>query len=571
MNRGTHRSRSTVRTGEVPPTPSREPSHRRGTALLLPLLFAVVAVATAVVTWVLVAMFERKQEAKVPFVRVVEVNEVSTDPEPWGLNWPHQFDGYRATAGDRFYGGSSAMPESKLDQHPWLRRLYAGYAFSIDYREARGHAYMLYDQRVTERVTRRPQSGACLHCHASVTVAYRRVGLEALGQPADPEVLARDFNMPAVERGFEELSTRPYAEVLAIVASSPDGTPDENVPLFPVPSPEDHPAVATVEPGQGPNEAHPVSCIDCHDPKTMAIRITRPGFVRGIAALAEGDAPVPHLPSIERWRRGPRRERYDPNRDASRREMRSFVCGQCHVEYYCADKMVLTFPWGNGLAAEDLERFWDEQKFPDGSPFYDYIHGETGAPVYKVQHPEFELWSQGIHARSGVSCADCHMPYERVGAMKISSHNVQSPLENVNRACQTCHRVSESELRGRVQAIQTRTTALIERAAEAMTDMLDAILEAKASGVGDDALREVFALQRRAMWRLDYVSSENSRGFHADQEAARILAEAIDYSRRAEAAALRMRAPQAPPIEDLPRTPVRGVTPRTGPPRGGAP
>jgi nitrite reductase (cytochrome c-552) len=62
------------------------------------------------------------------------------------------------------------------------------------------------------------------------------------------------------------------------------------------------------------------------------------------------------------------------------------------------------------------------------------------------------------------------------------------------------------------------------------------------------------------MWRLDYISSENSRGFHADQEAARILGESIDYSRQAEAMAIRLRASEAPNIADLPRTPVEGVS-----------
>ncbi len=305
-----------------------------------------------------------------------------------------------------------------------------------------------------------------------------------------------------------------------------------------------------------------MGCIDCHDPKTMAIRVTRPGFVVGIAALAESDDPVPHLPSIERWRRGDRDEPYDPNVEASRQEMRSFVCGQCHVEYYCANKMTLTFPWGNGLKMEQLERFWDEQKFPDGEGFYDYKHGETGAPVYKVQHPEFELWSQGIHARSGVSCSDCHMPYQRVGAMKISSHNVRSPMENINNACQTCHSTPEFELAERVDAIQGRTRDLLERAAVAMTEMLDAIREAQAAGATTEQLAEVFEFQSKAMWRLDYISSENSEGFHADQEAARILGESIDYSRQAQALALRLRAPKAPGTGALPVEPIQGVTPR---------
>jgi nitrite reductase (cytochrome c-552) len=251
---------------------------------------------------------------------------------------------------------------------------------------------------------------------------------------------------------------------------------------------------------------------------------------------------VPHLPSIARWRGGSRAAPYDPNADASRAELRSLVCGQCHVEYYCGDKSVLTFPWGNGLRAEDLESFWEAQTFPDGGgPFYDWVHAETGARVFKVQHPEFELWSQGIHARSGVACADCHMPYERVGATKVSSHDVRSPLENVGAACRSCHPVEEEELRARVESIQAKTAALTERAAGALIEMLDAVLEAKAAGAAGPALEEVFALQRKAMWRLDYVSSENSRGFHADQEAARILAESIDYSRRAQAAALRLR------------------------------
>ena len=290
--------------------------------------------------------------------------------------------------------------------------------------------------------------------------------------------------------------------------------------------------------------------------------------MHGIAALAASSEPTPHLPSIERWRNGDRNTPYDPNAEASRQEMRSFVCGQCHVEYYCATKDVLSFPWSKGLRMEQLEQHWAEKKFPDGSEFYDYLHGETGAPIFKVQHPEFELWSQGIHARSGVSCADCHMPYERQGAMKISSHNVQSPLENLNNACQTCHNVPETELRDRVEGIQQRTMTLMNRAATAMTDMLDAILEAKAAGATEEQLTDVYELQRASIWRLDYISSENSKGFHASQEAARILGESIDYSRQAEAAAIRLRSGAAPNTADLPRQPVIGVSDAENRPTG---
>jgi nitrite reductase (cytochrome c-552) len=579
---------------EVPPgdtTPADEPARQSATpaaasdggtsqpwwqqrrVLLLAALLLVVAVATFIVTWVLVTIFEHQQEAREPFVRVVEVDEVSTDPVPWGRNWPNQFDMYRRAVDvtETEYGGSSAMPASKLEQQPWLKRLYAGYAFSIDYRELRGHAFMLYDQEVTERVTKRNQAGACLHCHSSIIPTYRRLGLEAQGKPADAEALAADFNWPAVMEGFRIMSTMDYADAHAEVLITPDGTPGENTPLFPGGSTTKtaSPANVRAEPPDPhaangdlaqAGEAHPVSCLDCHDPESMQVRVTRPAFVNGISVLAKSDDPVPHLPSVEAWRKGSRERDYDPNRDATRQEMRSFVCAQCHVEYYCASKETLFFPWHNGLTADGAEQMYDNHKFPDGSDFKDYTHAETGAPAYKAQHPEFELWSQGVHARSGVACADCHMPYERVGAMKVSSHWVRSPLLNINNACQTCHNVPESELRDKVDAIQDRTKAHMERAATAMTDMLDAILEAKAAGASESQLQRVYELQRKAMWRLDYISSENSKGFHADQEAMRLLGESIDYSRQAQAMALRLRAGEAPQIERS-EDAVEGVTP----------
>jgi len=539
-------------------------------AILYGGVLGVAAVATVIVGFTLVTIAQHKQDARSPYLRIAELNEISVDPRPWGQNWPHHYEQYLQTAGDQFYGGSSAMPESKLDQSPWLKRLYAGYAFSIDYREARGHAYMLYDQVVTERVNQRPQAGACLHCHASTTVLYRKAGLEAMGLPSDDAALAREFNMEAVIKGFEVLSTKPYHEVLAMLTQMPDGTAPDGTQAFEAPPVGGFDAQQVPEGHFMMSEAHPVSCIDCHDPGTMQVRITRPGFMLGMAKLAESDDALPHMPSVERWRRGSRSEPYDPNKLATRQEMRSFVCGQCHVEYYCATMDTLTFPWGHGLKVEQMERYWEEHVFPDGTSFYDYKHGETGAPLFKAQHPEFELWSQGVHARAGVSCADCHMPYERVGAMKLSNHTVRSPMENINNACQVCHNVPEQELRDRVKTIQNRTVALMERAAGAMTEMLDAIMEAKAAGVSEEALAEVYLLQRKAMWRLDYISSENSKGFHADQEAARILGESIDYSRQAQAMALRLRAPAAPDTSDLPIVPIQGVTtsdaPATPPP-----
>lgn len=455
-------------------------------------VIVLVAIATALITALLMNISQRKREAATPYVRLVEVDEDVTDPAKWGVNWPKQYESYLLTANStrtRFggHGGSEALPEAKIERDPWLKRMFLGYAFSIDYRDRRGHAYMLVDQEQTERQTK-PQSGSCLHCHASIMPVYRALG--------DGDAMA----------GFEKTYAMSYDSLNAMLYDM--------------------------------GHAHPVSCVDCHSPETMALRVTRPGFIKGIRALAESDAAVPQMPSIQRWRESGRSEPYDANRLATRTEMRSFVCGQCHVEYYCGSGMPLEFPWSKGLRMEDEEAHWNETTLSDGTPFYDYTHAETGAKVLKVQHPEFELWSQGIHSRSGVACADCHMPYQRDGATKISDHWVRSPLLNVNSACQTCHHIDEEEILARVDAIQQRNFDLLQRTADALMDQFDAIAEAKASGVTDSRLAESHELQRKAQWRLDYVAAENSMGFHAPQEAARILGEATDYARQGQVAAL---------------------------------
>ena len=237
---------------------------------------AVLVVASAVVTFLVTALlvniFERKSEARNPYVLLEQVGEDDTDPAKWGVNWPREYDSYKRTAittRTRFggHGGSEALPAEKIERDPWLKRMFLGYAFSIDYRDRRGHAYMLVDQEQTERQSK-PQSGSCLHCHASVMPLYRELG-----------------NGDAM-KGFEESYKYSYKELSTKLHES--------------------------------GHAHPVSCVDCHTPKTMQLRVTRPGFLVGIRALAESDAPVPHLPSIEQWRQGPRTKPYDPNVDGTR-------------------------------------------------------------------------------------------------------------------------------------------------------------------------------------------------------------------------------------------------------------
>jgi nitrite reductase (cytochrome c-552) len=423
----------------------------------------------------LVSIFEHKQEARNPFYRVVELTEKTDDPAFWGKNFPLQYDGYRRTVDQvrTKYGGSEAMPhtpthadprsvvaQSRLEEDPRLKTMWAGYAFAKDFREERGHAFMLDDQTYTERQQAAKQPGTCLHCHASIVVPYAKLGNGDL------------------TKGFEKFNQMPFAEARKLVT-------------------------------------HPVACIDCHDPKTMQLRVTRPGFMEGIQALKTSQGI----------------HNYDVNRDATRQEMRSFVCGQCHVEYYFkGPEKRLVYPWANGLKVEEILAYYDAEQFKD------WTHADTGAPVLKAQHPEFEMWNQGIHARSGVACADCHMPYLREGALKISDHHVRSPLLNINRSCQTCHKWPEEELKSRAEAIQERTQKMRNQAMDALVELIADLKAARAANVNPDEVTRAQDFQRKAQFYLDFVEAENSIGFHAPEEALRILGESINFARQGQLA-----------------------------------
>jgi nitrite reductase (cytochrome c-552) len=188
-----------------------------------------------------------------------------------------------------------------------------------------------------------------------------------------------------------------------------------------------------------------------------------------------------------------------------------------------------------------MEAYYDEVGWTD------WTHKDSGAPMLKAQHPEFETWSQGIHARSGVSCADCHMPYKREGAMKYSDHQVQSPMAHVNLSCQTCHNYTESEIQARVDQIQARTKGQLDRAEIAVVELIRAIHDAKLAGATDEQLASPRHLQRRAQWRADLINAENSMGFHAPEEVLRILGESIDYGRQGLTEVARLRLDGAAP------------------------
>ncbi|MCE1177846.1 MAG: ammonia-forming cytochrome c nitrite reductase subunit c552 [Micrococcales bacterium] len=450
-------------------TSAKEPRKKRSWPMIAAVLVAG-ALVTAGILALLVNIMERKEEAKSPYFHVKNLDEKTFDPAVWGENFPLQYEGYKKTsempkdeqatppAGDP----RKFMAKSKLKEDPRLVTMWQGYAFSVEYNEPRGHEYMLQDQQLVKRVTQFKQPGACLNCHASIPQVLDSIG----GDKA---------------AAWATMNKTPYKEA--------------------------------VKHANGP-----IACIDCHDPKTMKLRVTRPAFIEG----------------IKEYKAGQGIKEYDVNKQATAQEMRTFVCAQCHVEYYFkGEEKTLTFPWDKGLTVDDALAYYDEVGWKD------FEHKLTGAPAVKAQHPDFETWSNGVHASAGVGCADCHMSYTREGATKVSNHQVASPMRSdatINSSCLTCHHSTEAEMKQRVNTIHDR----YEHAKDASFDALDALIKdiekARKSGVAADKITEAQKQQRKAQFFMDYVVSENSRGFHAPAYTISILNDVTDASRKGQLA-----------------------------------
>ena len=249
----------------------------------------------------------------------------------------------------------------------------------------------------------------------------------------------------------------------------------------------------------GDEIVNPIGCSDCHDPETMNLHISRPALIEAF-----------------------QRQGKDITK-ATPQEMRSLVCAQCHSEYYFKGNIKYpTFPWDKGFTVEDLEKYYDEIGFTD------YIHKLSRAPILKAQHPDYEIFKMGIHAQRGVSCADCHMPYNDEGGIKYSDHHIQNPLAVTERTCQTCHRDNKETLCKNVYERQQKANelrTLLEK------ELAKAHIEAKFTwdiGATENEMQEALLLIRQAQWRWDFGVSSHGGSFHAPQETMRILGHGLN-------------------------------------------
>jgi nitrite reductase (cytochrome c-552) len=396
------------------------------------------------------SIIERRSEALYAYKPTKEISQIEPRNRVWGENFPREFESYLKTADTSFrslYNGNALIDMLELD--PKMVLLWAGYPFSKDYSQPRGHYYAIDDMRNTLRTeapmtaTSGKMPNTCWTCKS----------------PDVPRIMSK-FGISAFYKGK-------WAS-------------------------------------KGAEIVNFIGCADCHDAKTMNLRISRPALIEAFE-----------------------RQGIDVKK-ATQQEMRSLVCAQCHVEYYFkGEDKYLTFPWDKGMNVDSIEKYYDSYEFSD------WKHELSRAPMIKAQHPDYEIFKMGIHAQRGLACVDCHMPYRSEGGVKFTDHHIQSPLNNITNTCQVCHRESEETLRNNVYERQQKVYQTRDKAEELL---VKAHIEAKAAwdaGATETEMKPILNLIRHAQWRWDFATAGHGNAFHAPIEILRILSTSIDLSQEA--------------------------------------
>ena len=380
---------------------------------------------------------------------IVEVAPLEPDSSIWGTNFPNQYASLQRTYDNNTrttYGGSEDY--SKLEADPRLLTLFAGYPFSLEYNEERGHLRSLEDVQSIARVNETTHA-TCYSCKSS--------------------------NNPSL---WDEMGMQAYDAMLFSEMT--------------------------------PNMENPIGCANCHEAGTMRLVVTNPALENALVAQGLD------------WT------------TFTRQEMRTVVCGNCHVEYYFeGDDKFLVFPWANGTRIEEIYAYYTEENFTD------WTHPDSGAPLLKAQHPEFEIFTaDSTHYAAGVACADCHMPYTRDGAAKYSNHDVHSPLLDAEAACGTCH-TDVTYVTTRVAMIQAQVYTTLINTEDTILAAITAIkTSSETAGVDETLLEQARQLHREAQMYWDLIAAENSMGFHNPEYVLTALYHATDIAHQAQLTAM---------------------------------
>ncbi len=404
------------------------------------------------------SIMERRAEAVFAYTPQIEISDLEPRNELWGKNFPREYDAWLKTKETDFkskYNGNAMI--DMLEEDPRMVVLWAGYGFSEDYTQGRGHSYAIIDQRNSLRTgapmgkdeANDPMPATCWTCKG----------------PDVPRIMHDLSTKMGLQEGIAEFYRGKWSR-------------------------------------WGEEIVNPIGCADCHDPKDMNLRISRPALVEAFQRQGKDIT------------------------QASHQEMRTLVCAQCHVEYYFdkskfKDSPYLTYPWDKGMTCEDAEKYYDEKEFKD------WTHKLSKAPMLKAQHPGYEIYLTGVHADRGVSCADCHMPYKNEGGVKYTDHHIQSPLNNIANSCQVCHREETEKL---IANVYERQDKIIQNRNKLEELLVRAHVEAKFAwdkGATDIQMKNILLDIRHAQWRWDYAAASHGGSFHSPVEIGRIITTGI--------------------------------------------
>jgi nitrite reductase (cytochrome c-552) len=400
------------------------------------------------------SIIERRSEAIFAYTPEIKFSQFEPRNQKWGEIFPREYNSYTRTADTSFrskYNGSAMI--DMLEESPRMVVLWAGYPFSKEYSQGRGHLHAVEDIRNT-----------------------LRTGAPGPGVPSPLANTCWTCKSPDVPRMMNQIG----------VAEFYRGPWDT----------------------KGGEIINPIGCADCHDAKTMNLRISRPALLEAFENMGADLT------------------------QASQQEMRSLVCAQCHVEYYFNKKIAegvqyLVFPWKNGTSIENMEKYYDEMEFSD------WTHAMSRAPMLKAQHPDYEVFLTGVHASRGVSCADCHMPFMSEGGQKFTDHHLQSPLNNVANSCQVCHREETAKL---IKDVYARQDKVAENRIILETLLVRCHVEAKTAwdkGAGEEQMKEILNDIRHAQWRWDFSAAGHGNSFHSPVELSRIIGGGIALAQEA--------------------------------------
>ncbi len=204
------------------------------------LIFLVTIVVVFLLGLLASSIVERRAEAAYVNVPKNKITEFEPRNEVWGENYPREFQSYYETSDTLFrskYNGSAMI--DMLEEDPRLVVLWAGYGFSKDYNQGRGHYYAVKDLQNTLRTgapksaTDGPMPSTCMTCKS----------------PDVPRLMN--------ERGVAQFYTGKWA-------------------------------------GLGAEVVNPIGCADCHDNENMNLVITRPALVEAFERMGKDITKASH-------------------------------------------------------------------------------------------------------------------------------------------------------------------------------------------------------------------------------------------------------------------------------------